>query len=88
MRSLMSHRSMHGRAINETEKPVPLVAPLIEYAAGPGALVLDLFAGSSSTLEAARLLGVRAVGIEMRESQCDQAAHRLSQQVLDLSGGA
>lgn len=87
MRSVMFHRSMHGRAINETEKPVPLVAPLIEYAVPVGGLVLDLFAGSSSTLEAARITGRRAVGIERRESQCERAARRLSQTMLDLTGG-
>jgi len=36
MRSVMFHRSMHGRAINETEKPVPLIAPLIEYGCPQG----------------------------------------------------
>lgn len=87
MRSVMFHRSMHGRAINETEKPVPLVAPLIQYGCPPSGLVVDIFAGSCSTLVAARNLGYRSIGIEERESQCESAANRLSQQVLDLSGG-
>lgn len=88
MRSVMFHRSMHGRAINETEKPVPLIAPLIEYAVPAGGLVLDLFAGSCSTLDAARTLGRRGIGIEMRESQCETAAQRLSQQTLNLNGAS
>ena len=87
MRSVMFHRSMHGRAINETEKPVPLVAPLIEYGCPPGGLVLDPFAGSCSTGIAARQLGRRAVLIEEREDQCELAAGRLSWQTLDLVGG-
>ncbi|GAW54707.1 DNA-methyltransferase [Nocardioides sp. PD653] len=88
MRSVMYHRSMHGRAINETEKPVPLVVPLVEYAVPPRGLVVDLFAGSSSTLDAARITGRRAIGIEQRESQCEKAADRLSSQIVfDLSGG-
>lgn len=84
-RSVIYCPNMHGRAINETEKPVPLVVPLIEYAVPVGGLVLDLFAGSSSTLEAARMTGRRCIGIEMREEQCERAATRLSQQMFDLA---
>jgi site-specific DNA-methyltransferase (adenine-specific) len=50
--------------------------------------VLDIFAGSGSTGRAARAIGRRAVLIEKRESQCEAAALRLTQGVLDLSGGA
>lgn len=78
MRSVLFRRSMHGRAINETEKPVDLITPLVAYAVPPGGLVLDLFAGSASTLVAARDSGRRAIGIEMRESQCEKAARRLA----------
>lgn len=84
MRSVLYARSMHGRAINETEKPVQIVEPLIEYACPPGGVVLDLFAGSGSTGAAARTIGRRAVLIEKRESQCEAAANRLSQGVLDF----
>ena len=78
MRSVIWARNMHGRAINETEKPVELVVPLVEYAVPPGGLVLDLFAGSGSTGVAARSTGRRAVLIEKRESQCEKTAERLS----------
>jgi site-specific DNA-methyltransferase (adenine-specific) len=81
---------MHGRAINETEKPVPLLEPLVAYACPPGGTVLDLFAGSCSTLVAVRHLGQgrKAVGFEVREEQCEAAARRLSQGVLDFGGDA
>lgn len=70
--------------INETEKPAALLQPLIRYGCPPGGTVLDLFAGSSSALVTARILGRKAVGYEKRESQCEQAALRLSQGVLDF----
>ena len=88
MRSVMFARSMHGRAINETEKPVPLLEPLITYGCPRGGVVLDLFAGSAATLIAARNVGRLAIGFEMRESQCEAAAKRLSQGVLDLGNAS
>lgn len=88
MRSVQYVRSMHGRGINETEKPTGILEPLIEYAVPPGGILLDPFAGSCSSGLAARALGRRAVLIEKRESQCEAAANRLAQGVLDLTGGA
>lgn len=86
MRSVIQARSMHGRNINETEKPVGILEPLITYGCPPGGTVLDLFAGSGSTLVAARNLGRKAVGYEIREEQAEKTALRLSQGVLDFGG--
>jgi site-specific DNA-methyltransferase (adenine-specific) len=87
--SVITARSMHGTAINETEKPAGLVELLLTYACPPGGLVLDVFAGSCSTLVAARNSGRRAVGIELREEQCAKAVEwRLSQTVLPFDGEA
>lgn len=83
--SVIFARSMHGRAINETEKPTELLEPLISYACPPGGTVLDPFSGSASTGIAARALGMKAVLVEKREQQCEAAARRLSQTVLDFS---
>lgn len=86
MRTVQRVPNMWRRgAIHPTEKPLAILAPLIEYACPPGGLVLDPFAGSGSTLDAARQSGRRAVGIEGREDYCELAAQRLSQLTLEAS---
>lgn len=75
-------RDRKAAALNATQKPVPLLEPLIRYSVPEGGVVLDPFAGSASTGIAARNLGRKAVLIEAREEQCETAAARLSQSIL------
>lgn len=82
MRSVVPVRSMHHRALHPTEKPLGILDPLIRYACPPGGLVVDPFAGSGSTLDAARQCGRRAVGIEADERYLEAAARRLQQTTL------
>lgn len=84
MRSVIKVRSMHGKAIHPTEKPVGLLDPLIRYGCPPGGTVLDPFAGSGSTAAAARLSGRRSVLIEADEKYCEAIARRLQQGLLDF----
>ncbi len=87
MPSVIDHRNLQGtKPINPTQKPVPILEPLVQYGSPAGGTVLDLFAGSGSTLVAARNVGRRAVGFEVREEQAELTAKRLSQDVLDLEG--
>jgi site-specific DNA-methyltransferase (adenine-specific) len=61
-------------------KPIDLLAVLIESA--PPGVIADPFAGSGTTLETARLLGRRVIGVEIDERYCEIAASRLAQGIL------
>lgn len=67
------------------EKPRAMMEHIITASTRPGDLVLDCFAGSGTTLDAARLTGRRAIGIEVSERHCETIATRLAQQVLPLT---
>lgn len=65
-------------------KPIRMMKWLVNRASLPGEVVLDPFMGSGTTLEAAKSLGRKAIGIELEERFCEMAAKRLTQEVLDL----
>lgn len=67
-----------------TEKPGILLETLLSVVTPPKGIVLDPFAGSGSSLYAARALGHKAIGVEADERYCEVIAKRLSAGVLDF----
>jgi site-specific DNA-methyltransferase (adenine-specific) len=66
-------------------KPVDTMRHIVQLAAPVGGLVVDPFAGTGTTLRAAKDTGRRAIGIEIEERYCAIAAQRCRQEVLRLA---
>ena len=64
--------------------PRKLVEPCVLAGSRPSDVVLDPFAGSGTTLQVAKHLGRRAVGIELNPEYLPMIGRRLAQQVLAL----
>ena len=76
------------RTGHPTAKPLPIAEKLARQFSVPGDTLLDPFAGSGTTLRAAKNEGRRAIGVELDERYCEIAARRLAQDVLDFGEGA
>jgi site-specific DNA-methyltransferase (cytosine-N4-specific) len=68
--------------------PIDIAVRCVKAGCKPGGTVLDPFSGSGTTGEAARRLGRRYLGIDLKAAYHDLAIKRYAQGVLDLSAGA
>ena len=78
-----------GGVQHVTVKPLELMRYLIRLVVRPGALILEPFAGSGTTLQAAALENVRAVGCELDDRYIPLIKERFRQGIeapLDLFG--
>ncbi len=85
---LQEHGGRHKEErLHPTMKPLALMQWCLKLF--PEATsVLDPFMGSGTTIEAAKLNGIKAVGIELDERYCEIAAKRLQQEVMDFGATA
>lgn len=70
------------KRLHPTQKPVALMAWIIQKYCLPDDVILDPYMGSGTTLIAAKKLGHKAIGIEYERAYCDIAAARLQQEVF------
>ncbi|MEK4360835.1 site-specific DNA-methyltransferase [Paenibacillus sp. FSL M7-1455] len=71
-------KQTYNRNTHPTVKPIDLMAWLVRLVTPPGGIVLDPFAGSGSTLVAAKREGFGYVGIEREPEYVDIANARLT----------
>jgi len=86
-RIISEHRSKlwAEKPNHPTQKPMELVAKIIESHTVESQTILDPFLGSGTTAVCAKKLGRKCIGIEISEKYCEIAAKRCSQEVMELS---
>lgn len=71
--------------LHPTQKPLAVMQWALSHAPQEIATVLDPFMGVGTTLVAAKLAGLRAIGIEQSTKYCEAAVERLRQNVLPMT---
>ena len=81
---LMKDSERGERRIHPTQKPVVVASWILQKYGSVDDIILDPFAGSGSTLVAAKKLNRKCIGIEASEHYCELIRQRLAQECLDL----
>lgn len=77
---IVLNRSHSDPRLHSTQKPLPLMTDLVGDFSDEGETILDPFAGSGTTLVAAKRLGRKAIGIELDEGHCETTARRVERE--------
>lgn len=77
--------SMPENTDHPTQKPEKLLAKIVLASSQPNQLIFDPFLGSGTTAVVAKKLGRQFVGIEIDETYCTWALHRLALAEKDIS---
>jgi site-specific DNA-methyltransferase (adenine-specific) len=83
-RQVWEIRSVRANDDHPAKFPEMLPSRLIRLLASKGDVIIDPFMGSGTTLEAAKCLGRKSIGIEKDEKHCELAKRRMAQGVLAL----
>lgn len=73
-----------GNELHPTQKPISLMAKIIQTYTKKGDIVLDPFCGSGSTLQAAKQLGRDYIGIEISEAFYTTAKERVERAQIPM----
>ena len=71
------------KRLHQTQKPLELMCSICKICI-PGGRILDPFAGSGSTLEAAELEGYDAIGVELSPEIAKTASERLKTPLREI----
>lgn len=82
--SVLAFKKPRRNPEHPTMKPISLIERCLMDTCPPGGVVLDPFAGSGSTLRAAKNLHRFGIGIELEEKYCKYIARSLGQESLEL----
>lgn len=71
----------HSERVHPTQKPIILMKWCLENYSEEGNLILDPFAGSGTTLVAAKMLKRKSIGIEISQKYCDIIVNRFNKPI-------
>jgi len=70
--------------VHPTQKPLALIKWCLTHLPRDTKTVLDPYAGSGTTLVAAKAMGIHCIGVEREEKYCAEIVTRLRQQIIEF----